>query len=87
MNQLAWDDDAEKRREAALALGEILRSSKLKSRRQIVSVLQSSRAEGKPAIPARIELTHDEDEELRKRAQSAIEQIDPNEFAKLSTKE
>jgi hypothetical protein len=83
MNQVLWDEDPDKRREAAFALGEILRSTKIKCRCQIVSQLRLSRADGKPAIPALIELLEDEDQELREGARSAIEQIDPDTFSKL----
>ena len=86
MNQLNWDEDPEKRREAAVALGEILRSTKIKCRCLIVANLRLSRSHGKPAIPALIELLDDDDKELRQDALAAIEQIDPAEFARLSAK-
>ena len=86
MNQVLWDENADKRREAAVALGEILRSTKIKCRSQIVAQLRMSRTDGKPAIPALIELLDDEDQELRQEALSAIEQIDSEAFSKLSSR-
>jgi hypothetical protein len=84
MNQLGWDEDPENRKAAAIALGEIIRTNKIRYRCAMVSVLANSGAEGKPAIAALKELLDDDDEELRRAALSAIERIDPEEFSKVS---
>src|SRR5689334_9620845 len=52
INQLNWDESENNRRQAAVALGEILREGGLQCRYLVVSVLATAGSDAKPAIPA-----------------------------------
>jgi hypothetical protein len=86
INQLGWDENPEKRKEAAIALGEILRTSESPHRLMIVQCLGHSGEDAKPAVPALEGLLAGEDRQLREAALEAIKRIDPKEFARISAR-
>jgi hypothetical protein len=83
INQLGWDEDLERRREAALALGEILKQKEHPYHSVIIGCLARAGPEAKPAVPALKELLGTADQTLREETFSAIQRIAPEEYDEI----
>jgi hypothetical protein len=76
INQLNWDQQQGNRREAAIALGELLTTNSSKSEKLlIISVLGAAGSDAKPAIPKLREFLDDTDPEIQEKVQLALRRI------------